>query len=360
MGDGVRFGGHGVRRAERLSAALTPGQRVRLARENLGLAMALFAASHRGLITAAYMPARAELYRPAGQVAEVYVPLGISDHESLVRGAGNQLRGAFALAALQTQRELAAAYGGDPLAEPEGRLRAARAAIYLIAGSVGENLIAPHWNIAPEYREVFTVPDLGFTLDATDLHGQEVRWEHIGGLPGYLDLTLFVSHCLDGAAATAAVQAQAGDYGAMGELAGRRSGEAWSGSPVVARVGYGSGSGRRRREGGGAGGEAEGGWMAPDGPPQPRFSVAGQARELGPVDEFIAGACGTGERAMALAGELYTAYAQWCLEQGYLAYSQRKFGLELRRGGMSGSGGARVGTGGWGWRRGGGDGGTGV
>ena len=33
---------------------------------------------------------------------------------------------------------------------------------------------------------------------------------------------------------------------------------------------------------------------------------------------------------MSLAGDLYTSYARWCLDNGYLAHSQRKFGLELR------------------------------
>ena len=33
---------------------------------------------------------------------------------------------------------------------------------------------------------------------------------------------------------------------------------------------------------------------------------------------------------MSPAGDLYASYAQWCLDQGYLAHSQRKFGLELR------------------------------
>ena len=50
---------------------------------------------------------------------------------------------------------------------------------------------------------------------------------------------------------------------------------------------------------------------------------------MGPVDDFVTDACATGGRAMMLAGELYASYAHWCLDNGYLAHSQRKFGLEL-------------------------------
>ncbi len=314
------------------AGALTPGERVRLARENLCLAMALFGASHRGLITAAFVPARAELYLQNGDTAAAGVPLELSDHQSLVRCAGNQIRGAFALSALQTQRELQAAYGSSPLDEPEANLRAARAAIYLIAHSIDRNLLAPTWNIPAGYRQVFAAPALELTLDFTDLHGQEVRWADISGLLRYLDLTGFVSYCLDGADIDLAVRAAAGDYGAMGELAGRLAAEVPAGSPVRAEGGYGSGSGRLRRNNGDGvvGQEPATGWVAPVGIPQPRITVASQASAPGPVDEFVAGACATGTKAMALAGDLYTAYARWCLDNGYLAHSQRKFGLELR------------------------------
>ncbi len=323
------------------AGTLTPGRRIRLARENLAMAMALYAASHRGLITAAFVPAGAELYLSNGETADASVPLTVNDQQSLLRCAGNQVRGAFALSALQTQRELEAAYRlVPPLAEPDADLRAARTAIYLIARCLAQDLIAPTWDIPPEYRRSFTVATLDFTLDAAALQGSEMRWKHFGGLTGYLDLTLFLSLRLDGAdAPTAAQMVAAGDYGAMGDLASRQSWEAPAeaspaGVPFGHTPGYGSGSGRLRRpnaKAGSAGVDAEGeaGWIAPDGHPQPRIAVAPQATERGPVDDFVADACATGGRAMTLAGELYTSYARWCLENGYLAHSQRKFGLEL-------------------------------
>ena len=316
------------------AGALTPGQRIRLARENLTLGMALYAASHRGLITAAFVPAGVELYLDNGETSDASVPLEITDHQSLLRCAGNQVRGAFALSALQTQRELESAYGGgSPLDETDADLRATRAVIYLIDRSLARDLIAPTWDVPMEYRQSFAAPALGFALDADGWHGHEMRWEHIGGLTRYLDLTLFLSLCLDGWEVSAAAGAVAsGDYGAMGELAGRQSWDATASIPFDGSEGYGSGSGRLRRGVGTAGNDradAGAGWIAPDGLPAPRIAVASQATEMGPVDDFVSDACATGGRAMMLAGELYTSYARWCLDNGYLAHSQRKFGLEL-------------------------------
>ena len=313
------------------AGTLTPGQRIRLARENLSLAMALYAASHRGLITAAFVPAGAELYLDNGETADASVPLEVTDHQSLLRCAGNQVRGAFAVSALQTQRELETAYpGSSPLVESDANLRATRAAVYLISRCMARDLIAPTWEIPPEYRQSFTAPALHFTLDAGGLHGQEVRWEHLGGLTHYLDLTLFLSLCLDGWDVSAAAGAVAsGDYGGTGDLASR---EATPVSPFGGSYGYGSGSGRLRRGFGPSdhdGADARAGWIAPDGLPAPRIAVAPQATEMGPVDDFVTDACATGGRAMMLAGELYASYAHWCLDNGYLAHSQRKFGLEL-------------------------------
>ena len=304
--------------------------------------MALFAASHRGLLTVGLLPPGAELRR-SGDGGDEYgdaVPAGapptVSDQRSLVRSAGNQVRGAFALSALQTQRELVAVYGaGCPLSEPEDGLRAGRAVIGLIARSLERSLFAPMWEVPAGYRQSFAIAGLGFACDAVGLDGVEMRWEHFGGLPGYLDLTLFLSRCLDGAGAAAALgmmaAAASGDYGTAGLLAALPSWEIPA-DTLFDAGGYGGGSGRRRY-GVGRGGDGDGGgstgWVSPAGPPEPPFGIAGQASQPGPVDDFVAAACATGEQAMILAGDLYTAYARWCLDNGYLAHSQRKFGLEL-------------------------------
>lgn len=301
--------------------------------------MAVYAASHRGLITATLMPSRAELERESGPTIDSGVPLQVTDYRSLLRTTGNQVRGAFALLAMQTQREAETVFG--PVShlpprttdQPGLDLWNARASTYLIAQSVALDLMAPTWRIPPEFRQNYAIPDMGFALDAENLHGEEIRWGHFGSLARYLDLSLFVSYCLDGIDISVALQASSGNYGLLGLLAEHFSREIPSASPISDVGGYGSGSGRLRPSGpldGSIESDAPAGWIAPDGPPEPRISVASQATEMGPIDDFVANACSTGSRAMNLAGDLYTSYANWCLDHGYLAHSQRKFGLELR------------------------------
>ena len=310
---------------------MSPGQRVRLARENLCLAMAVFAASHRGLISVSFFPSRVELYLADGEVVAAGVPLDLPDQHSLLRCAGNQIRSSFALSALQTHRELAAAYADDPLEDGDADTRAARSVISLLARSLERNLLRPTWDVPSEYQGTLVAPNLGMTFNPAQWHGQEIRWEHLNGLPRYLDLTLFASYCLDGASSQLAAQAATTDYGALAELAALQSTVAVAWSPAADQPGYGSGQGRPHRNSAAvAGPEPAAGWVAPEGPPEPRFSVASQASDHGPVDDFVANACATGGEAKALAGDLYTSYARWCLDNGYLAHSQRKFGLELR------------------------------
>lgn len=312
------------------SGSLTPGQRVRLTRENLALAMAFFTASHQGLVSASFVSGSDAANRDDPPQTDTYTPPAFSDYQSLVRSAGNQIRGAFALSALQTLRELTAAFTTPPLEERDPNLRAARVCVALIAQCVEADLIAPRWSIPDEYRQRFAAPDFNFTLDTTDLDGKEVRWEHFGGLPRYLDLILFLSRCLDGYAADIAAQNLPGDYGIAGELASHASHDAPDLAPVAGVRGFGSGSGRLPRNGSVAATLGEpAGWIAPDGPPAQRISVASQATHEGPITDFVADACAVGGDTMTLAGELYTRYATWCLDNGYLAASQRKFGLEL-------------------------------
>ena len=327
--------------------ALTPGDRIRLARENLCLAMALFAASHQGLITTSFVTQSANLYLPNGDVVDAYAPLELSDNAALVRCVGNQIRGSFALSALQTHRELEAAFPGTPgQDDPDADLRVARAAVYLLASAVEQDLIAPVWRVPLEYRRLHTSPTLDFTLDATDLDGQEVRWEHFGGLPHYLDLTLYLAQRLDGVepgatADTAPAGPYPAGYGPVGALANQPASEVATAGPASIAPGYGSGSGRLRRAGNrvaaagnrAVGNDADSGWIAPVGRPEPPIGIAPQATEDGPVAAFVINACFTGGKAMTLASDLYTCYASWCLDNGYLAVSQRKFGLELTAGG---------------------------
>lgn len=288
--------------------------------------MAFYAASHRGLITPAFVPSSTEVYLPYGQPVDASVPLEMSDQSSLLRCAGNQVRAAFALCALQTQRELDGVSADEPLDEPDPSFRAARAVCFVVGLALDRELLNPTWVVPTEYRQRFECPAMGLTLDPSAWNGREMRWEHLGGLPAYLDLVLFASYCVDGMTVLDAASIAKGDYTSIQELdeAGLHAAD-----PIV--PGYGSGSGRLRSTGPAASGPDPGsGWIAPDVPPEPAITIASQASECGPIDDFVADVCSTGAEAMSLAGELYTSYARWCLDQGYLAHSQRKFGLELR------------------------------
>ena len=288
--------------------------------------MAFYAASHRGLITPALVPASTEVYPPDGQPVDASVPLEMSDQSSLLRCAGNQVRASFALCALQTQRELDGVSADEPLDEPDPSFRAVRAVCFVVGLALDRELLNPTWVVPTEYRQRFECPAMGLTLDPSAWNGREMRWEHLGGLPAYLDLVLFASYCVDGMEVADAASIAKGDYTSLQELdpAGLHAAD-----PIV--PGYGSGSGRLRPTGPAAPGpDAGSGWIAPDEPPEPVITIASQASECGPIEDFVADVCSTGAKAMSLAGELYTSYARWCLDQGYLAHSQRKFGLELR------------------------------
>ena len=288
--------------------------------------MAFYAASHRGLITPAFVPASTEIYGSDWQPVDASVPLEMSDQRSLLRCAGNQVRAAFALCALQTQRELDGVSADEPLDEPDPSFRAVRAVCFVVGLALDRELLNPTWVVPTEYRQRFECPAMDITLDASAWNGREMRWEHLGGLPAYLDLVLFASYCVDGMAVADAAGIAKGDYTSLQELdpAGLHAVD-----PIV--PGYGSGSGRLRPIGPAASGPDPGsGWIAPDGPPEPPITIASQASECGPIDDFVADVCSTGAEAMSLAGDLYASYARWCLDQGYLAHSQRKFGLELR------------------------------
>jgi hypothetical protein len=316
-------------------AALTPSQRILLARENLCLSMALYAASHQGFITTSFVAPAAEVRLRNGDVIDARVPLDLADDAALVRCVANQIRGAFALSVLQTHRELETAYpGAEPLDEPDADLRLARVAIHLLSASVQRDLMAPLWRVSPAYRRRHFSPALELSLDATELDGREVRWEHFGGLPRYLDITLFLAQQLLPPAAGISPTPLPNNYGRVRELANRPSTEASQQRPPGIAPGFGSGAGRLRRPSDARASDGEvAGWIAPEGIPQPRISIASQASEAGAVADFVSDACSVGEKAMTPAGDLYTCYARWCLENGYLSVSQRKFGLELAAGG---------------------------
>ncbi len=162
--------------------------RIKLVQENLALAISLWAAAQRGFITAGFIPGRSEILTGSGQIVEVSTPLQLGDNTNLVRCVNNQIRGNFALSAINTHLVLSNVYGNSPLEEAEADLRAARCSLYLLHHTLSHDMMTPVWQCPVEYRQRFEVSSIGFVLDATHLDGKEVFWGDFGGLTKYLDL----------------------------------------------------------------------------------------------------------------------------------------------------------------------------
>ena len=287
----------------------------------------------------------------------------------MTRGASNQMRAGFALAALQAQRSMAKAFPGEPIQEPWPELRAARSAIYLVGLAVQRSILQPVWECPTPYRRQFLIRRIGFTLNAAALEGRALSWDDFGGLDRYLSL---LEYC----AASAGAAAVAGPSGASRTLPGRlpslRQYGGVIGSPATEEDapaiappsapprGYPGNMDERR--------------LAPDAPPfapprQPALSddswdsaveeqmsgwhsdnandetmpahrgVEAQAAQNGtpimaaPVNSiihrFISERCETGDEHRTLAGELYAEFVEWCGDYGYEPVSQRAFGMRL-------------------------------
>ena len=124
----------------------------------------------------------------------------------LTRGAANQMRGAFALSALQARRSLEDAFSGEPIQEEWPELRAARSAMFLIGRAVQRSILEPVWECPPAYRRVFHIRRLGFTLNASALEGRVLSWDDFGGLERYLGLLEYCASSANAAAVSGATR----------------------------------------------------------------------------------------------------------------------------------------------------------
>jgi hypothetical protein len=197
-----------------------------------------------------------------------------------VRCVNNQVRGAFAFSAIQTNRVLESVYDNSPIQADDSDLRAARCALYLLSKSVSQHLMAPVWVCPPDYRRRFWVQFASFTLDASELDGKKVCWDDFGGLDRYLDLLEFCSVEVEGCIP------YAGDL-----LPGEEGPEA-----------------------------------LPSGP--------GEAPPVGDLSEdsvvtFVKTQCTVAPNNMIIAKDLYNAYTDWCQQQGKEPPAQRSFGMRL-------------------------------
>ena len=285
----------------------------------------------------------------------------------VTRGAANQMRGAFALSALQAQRSLEDAFGGEPIREEWPELRAARSAMYLIGLAVNRSILQPVWECPPAYRRVFHIRRIGFTLNASALEGRALSWDDFGGLERYLQLLDYCASSANaaegsGASRTLPRYLAPGRTGFGGVLGGpdAPAADAEEPLPTVPPRGF-PGEPPDRR-------------LAPDAPPflPPRVleerdegedswdaAIAeradkwhtrpavgepvvpqnghpggnGSSPERIPlgniVGQFVAERCDTGDDSRMLAGELYAGFLGWCQESGRQPVSQRAFGMRL-------------------------------
>ena len=131
---------------------MKPGEEIRLIKENLAFAVALWQGAASGRV-----PPRS-LIPPSSEVPLFQQQSGNSFRTEselaaeLTRGAANQMRAAFALSALQSRRSLALAFPGEPVEEDWPELRAALSSMYLIGLAVHRSILQPVWECTPAYR----------------------------------------------------------------------------------------------------------------------------------------------------------------------------------------------------------------
>ena len=249
---------------------------IKMVKENLALAIALWAAAQRGAITAAYVPGKTEFKALNDETIEVDTPLQLRDNKELVRCVSNQIRGAFAFSAIQTHRSLEITCKGTPLQEPDPDLKAARCAFYLLNNTMTRDLLAPVWICPPDYQQCFEVRDVPFILDASSLDGKEVFWDDFGGLQRYIAL---LQYCSEQVERKTLQEAQK-----LAEAASSLS----STEPALPDL-------------------------------HPKLAV----------NDFVAARCQVGSDALIIAKDLYQAYLVWCRETGQDPLPQRSFGMQL-------------------------------
>ena len=251
---------------------------IQMVRENLALAIAIWAAAQRGVITASSVPSKTVFKALTSDFVEVESSLELTDNRELLRCVNNQIRSAFAFSAIQTYRSLETTYRGSPLQETDQDLKGARCIFYILNKTVAQNLVAPVWNCPPEYRCRYEVRDVPFRLDASTLAGKEVFWDDFGGLQKYLGLLEYC--CLRVEEDTSGIARE----------------------PQVAEV-----------------------------EPQLKRHISrnGRVSSAADVTIFVADRCLVGENEKVIAKGLYQTYIEWCHQRGEIPLAQRSFGMQL-------------------------------
>ncbi len=258
-----------------------PFYEIRMVKENLDLSMALLQAVQEEKVTAK------QLFRdgPEDMIVAFAVDSNSPDQMELTRRAANQTRAAFALSVVQTQRSLDRVFPYAPIDEKQPDLQAARCVMFLLNNTILPNLFTPVWNCPPEYRRRFEVRPINLLMDAAGLHGKGLSWDHVGGLPQYLDLLEYFADWIE-------------DLPEIDEPGFAAPTDLWENAPAS----------------------------------EPEVVLANPApaeKIDGPVARFIVERCDLGSQNLSLAKDLYAGFQEWCRETGQDDVSQRSFGMQL-------------------------------
>ena len=248
-----------------------------MVRDNLALAVSLWTAANKGIITSAHLFSDGRVAATGAATTHGFAgPAGRQTREELLRRVNNQVRSSFVFSVIQAHLTMERVYTTVPLDEADPDLRAARCTIHLLNTSLGRGLLTPVWACPPEYRRRFEARPISFVLDATGLDGKTVVWDHFGGLEKFLEL---LGYC------AAWVKPWSGASGAV------------AAAPESAAV---------KRD------------FSPRVPPGPD-----------PVSGFVRARCHVATDAQCPARSLYQAYREWCWETGRQPMAQRSFGMGL-------------------------------
>ena len=272
---------------------------IKFVKENLDLSVALMQAVQDEKVTAK------QIFRDSPE--EMFVAFAVNkngpDQMELSRRVANQARAAFALSVIQTHRSLGRVFANAPIEEENPDLQAARCVMYLLYNAVSPNLFAPVWDCPPQYRRRFEVRPINLLMDAAELHGQGLNWEHVGGLPQFLDLLEYFANRIK-----ILPESDEPGIGAANVAAKNLLVEPPVEPPVDALA------------------------DAPVEAPEPEVALANPAPAEN-IDRsaarFIAERCDLGSNNRITAKELYAGFQEWRRETGQDDVSQRSFGMQL-------------------------------
>ena len=275
---------------------MEPALEIKMVRDNLALAVSLWTAANKGVITSAHLFSDTQVATAnAATTHGVTSPPARQTREELLRGVTNQVRSAFVFSIIQTHLTLERVYTTGPLEEADPGLRAARCAIHLLNLSLDQGLLTPVWVCPAEYRRRYEARQISFVLDVTQSDGKPVVWDDFGGLEKFLEL-------LDYCAAWV---------------------KPWSGPSD--NFGFGDRSQIRDNSERASGGRTSAARSRSD---QPAFSPRIPPGP-DPVAGFVRNRCHVATDAQCPASSLYQAYKEWCWETGRQALAQRSFGMGL-------------------------------